>query len=192
MAAATLAGRENDRMIGLLIASALLAAPGPGVGVACGLRRLEACESTNQLVWGPGFERALRRFLGRDADDRVSYLYSRGRLIGQVREVLGGPPDAPRSLPGGSRLFTACRAHSCEEKGAVAFAADGHIVAIGVLNYHCGKCARAWLDLFVRGRGTATETARTAIVRWAAAAAGDRADILRRSPEKAVILHRLD
>ena len=88
----------------------------------------------------------------------------------QIEDVLGGPPDEPRRLADGGLLFTACRPHSCTEKGAVAFDAHGRIVVASIVSYRCGAgshCASSpSLDHYVRDPA-ASAVARAAIHAWA-------------------------
>jgi hypothetical protein len=184
-------------MIVSLIVSGVLAAsarPIAPVKVACDVAHLTACSNTNVLLGSSGVSRAMHQFLGRHANDRVSYLYANGRLIAQIGDVLGGPPDDRRDLPEGGHLFTACRPHSCMEKGAVAFDTQGRITAVGVLNFHCGRLPKgcsdgATLDLFVRGSDKPAEASRAAIVRWATAA--DDTPAANYHPFQGVVSHRL-
>lgn len=71
-------------------------------------------------------------------------------------EVLGGPPDDPQRI-GARYRFTACRHHSCDEKGAAVLEPDGRVVATAILHTRClepkppGGCSdHAVLTLFVR------------------------------------------
>lgn len=187
-------------MIISLLASGLLAAsvgPVAPAKIACDVEHLTACRDTNVLLGSPGVTRAIIRFLGRHANDRVSYLYANGRLIAQIWDVLGGPPDDRRDLPDGRHLFTACRPHSCTEKGAVAFDAQGRITAVGVVNFHCGRLPKdcsdgAMLDLFVRDDGEPTEISRSAIIKWATAAATTDAPAVNHHPFRGVVVHPLN
>ncbi len=182
-----------------LLASGLLAASVGSVApakIACDIKHLTSCRDTNVLIWSPSVTRAMIRFLGRYANNRVSYLYANGRLIAQVRDVLGGPPDDRRELPDGGHLFTACRPHSCTEKGAVAFDAQARITAVGVVNFHCGRLPKhcsegAMLDLFVRDDGEPTKVSRTAIIEWATAAATADAAAVNHQPFRGVVVHPL-
>lgn len=134
----------------LLAVTPALAAPNP-----CTLRALQACANTNQLVDDPQFEAALTRFLG---EVRGDYFQPNAPLADQVREALHGPPDDRKGLATGDWLFTACRARSCPEKGAVVVTQTGRILAAGLLNFHCRatpqgqtQCDKARrLDIFVR------------------------------------------
>lgn len=123
-------------MLALTFALALLVLP--PVDENCSLTRLEACRDTNELVWDPAFERAVETFLGRD---KVRYLYE-GRLSDQQLAVLGGPPDEPTRI-GDLYRFTACRAHSCPEKGVAVLRPDGGIVALGILHSDCAELRHA-------------------------------------------------
>jgi hypothetical protein len=140
-------------MAAVLLALAL-AVTTPATGdVHCDLRRLSACRDTNELIWDKTFEGEVQRFLGRR---RASYLGRPGGLADQMIEVLGGPPDDPTKI--GSRFrFTACRAHSCDEKGAAVLEPDGRLVALAILHSACGAphaandCfAHETLDIFAR------------------------------------------
>lgn len=148
-----------------------LAALQPGAGpspAGCSLSRPAMCRDTNQLVWSPGFEPALRRFAG---TVRGSYISPGATLADQLRLALGGPPEEPRRLADGSRLFAACRAHSCMEKGAIVVDARGEIVAAGLLNFRCGRrnrCGDGWvLDIFVPQQAARSSAPADAIRAWA-------------------------
>lgn len=153
----------------------LLAALWTAVPVAglppCSVAQLSGCTDTNRLVWAKDFRPALAHFLGRYARVRVDYIYA-GRLLPQIEDVLGGPPDAPRALPDGGMMFTACRPHSCTEKGAVAFDASGRMIVASIVSYRCpggGKtCGGPTLDHYVRD-AAGSAVARAAIHEWAIA-----------------------
>lgn len=149
-----------------LAAHAAAAQPPSG---ACSLSQPSRCGSTNELVWSRGFEPALRSFAGAA---RGNYLAANTSLAEQLHLALGGPPDEPRRLADGNWLFTACRAHSCMEKGAIVVDARGAIVAAGLLNFRCGTgrnpCSDNWaLDIFVRSETVAAGEAGHAIRAWA-------------------------
>lgn len=159
----------------------------------CSMQHLASCSTTNALIRQKGFDTTLDAFLGRAAKNRVGYLY-RGTLGAQVDEVLGGPPDDRRDLPDGGHLFTACRPHSCTEKGAVAFDADGKVVAVAVLSFHCGMAAKRcsddpFLDIYKRG-DRRSSIARQAIRDWALTALREDA-AARHGSIGRPILHRL-
>lgn len=109
-----------------------------GAAARCSLSHLEFCTDTNELVWSQAFESAVRRFLG---DRRANYLYGRGRVSDQAIDVLGGPPDRPTKI-GRFWRFTACRAHSCSEKGAAVIAPNGEIEALAILHSDCAEVTR--------------------------------------------------
>ena len=125
-------------MLVVAIMSMFLAADTPG-RASCRLAAAQLCEDTNQLVWAPDYGRALKAFVG---TGKASWLYNNGSRVDQVREVLGGPPDDAKLLPDGSILFGACRAHSCDEKGAV-IVKSGNILGVAVLNFHCSRTCLA-------------------------------------------------
>jgi hypothetical protein len=141
-------------MLGALAALLLAAAPAPPPS-ACGLTHPAGCSDTNRLVGDPDFVAAVKRFFD---GARGDHLYPGGALADQAMEALGGPPDPPKRLATGSWLFTACRAHSCPEKGAAVLTPQGRILAIGLLNFRCHKAAAggsdcdkaSHLDVYVR------------------------------------------
>ena len=103
---------------------------------ACSPLRPAACADTNQLIMKPGFQRALRLYVG---PGRASWLYPNGEVADQVVEVLHGPPDAPVMLGPDLVRMAACRGHSCPEKGAAFLTLAGRILAVAVLDFHCAK-----------------------------------------------------
>ncbi len=173
------------------ILAALWAATPVAPPPACSVARLSGCTDTNRLIWAADFRPALEHFLGRYARARVDYLYV-GGLLTQIEDVLGGPPDPPRALPDGGILFTACRSHSCPEKGAVAFDADGRMIVASILSYHCpggGKdCAGPTLDHYVRD-APSTVIARAAIHDWAMAQTQADDRVLHSGPLGSPIVH---
>jgi len=135
----TMSGRVW-KILGLFLALSI--APQPSVAqapaTACGLSNLAACRTTNALIWDTGFRQALAQFLG---ERQAAYLWEGGSVLGQARAVLGGPPDAP-TLVGDLYRFTACRLHSCTEKGAVVLTSSGEIRAVAVLHSACAMAPR--------------------------------------------------
>ena len=107
----------------------------------CLATRPARCGNTNALLWSDGFKDKVARYLG---DRRRTYLAhpdgregpdATGMTVAEAMlEVLGGPPDDMQRL-GPYYLFTACRAHSCSEKGLALLGGDGQIVALGILHY---------------------------------------------------------
>lgn len=129
-------------MLGLLMmlsAAAAPAAPAAGPAATCcdllrpARPRLAACRDTNQLITAPAFTAAVRRFIGKR---KASYLHANGDVTDQQIEVLHGPPDEPTRI-GALYRFTACRAHSCPEKGAAVLDPAGKIVALAILYSPC-------------------------------------------------------
>ena len=118
----------------------------------CNLGDLDACHTTNQLVWAQGFTDKVEKFLGTEPGN---FLYSKPNVLASndAMEVLGGPPDRPVSVADGMTLFSACRSHSCSEKGAIFFDVPGNVVAIGVAHFACmsGRCDDDYtLTIFIR------------------------------------------
>ena len=141
-------------MLALVLAPAL-AAPAS----ACTPHRPAACVDTNALIIQAGFARALRAYAG---PGRASWLYPDGRVADQVIDVLHGPPDAPVVLGPDLVRLSACRAHSCTEKGAAFLTTAGRIQAVAVLDFHCTKrCEDAYtLEVITRDPARFTPLAR--------------------------------
>lgn len=115
----------------------------------CNLAHIHHCSNTNQLVWAEDFEPAVEAFLG---VQQAAFLYETAPLAAQMIDVLGGPPEDVTSLPDDDLLFAACRAHSCQEKGAVAISPHGRIRAMAILSYHIGttdQVDQRFLDIYV-------------------------------------------
>ena len=120
----------------------------------CSLEMLSGCTNTNELIWNKAFETSLRKFFG---NRRADYLYYEGHplVADQAIEVLGGPPDVPQRI-GDLWRFTACRAHSCPEKGAAVLTSDAKLIAVAILHSLCGEpyhnddCSSHWiLSVFI-------------------------------------------
>ncbi len=120
-------------MLAVVLMLSAAAAPAAGSAAKCAPTRLAACRDTNQLVMAPAFTAAVRRFIG---TRRAAYLYANGDVADQQIEVLHGPPDEPTRI-GELYRFTACRAHSCPEKGAAVLDPAGTIVALAILYSPC-------------------------------------------------------
>ena len=114
----------------------------------CSIHRLDQCENANALIWDKSFDRALAAFLGKH---KTEFLYDGGRLTDEAEAVLGGPPDSRIDLDQ-RYLFTACRAHSCHEKGAAVVRKDGQIDAIAIVWYPCAGPHRTGRDCPYRAR----------------------------------------
>ena len=120
-------------MLGALLMLSAAALPAAAPVPRCAPARHAACRDTNQLVHAPAFTAAVRRFIGKRT---ASYLYKDGDVAAQQLDVLGGPPEAPTRI-GELYRFTACRAHSCPEKGAAVLDPAGRIVALAILYSPC-------------------------------------------------------
>ena len=149
-----------------MIVLALLLAAGTAAP-SCSIAQPTPCRTTNELMWAKGTEPALQTFFGKARGD---YLMPDTLVWKQAREALGGPPDAPLRLKDGNLLFTACRAHSCPEKGALVVTPAGQIRAAALLHYFCtpaGCAGNARLALFYRDPKEADGLAARAIIGWA-------------------------
>lgn len=135
--------------------------------VRCSLQRLTACATTNDLVWSPGFDRAVEGFA---AGLKAGYFGGQQRPLGEEALVgLGGPPQPRVALPGGRLLFSACPAHNCGGNGAALILdAQGHIEALGFSSFHCSPpcdIEHRYLDFYVR-RDLAGQPLIEALTAW--------------------------
>ncbi|MFZ4690161.1 MAG: hypothetical protein ACOYLS_13045 [Polymorphobacter sp.] len=146
----------------MMLVALLLAAAMP-----CSMAAPAQCSTTSELMWAPGTETALKGFFGTARGD---YLMPNALVWKQAREALGGPPEEPLRLKDVSLLFSACRAHSCPEKGAMVVTPAGKIRAAALLHYRCTRagCANnARLALFYRQPAEADGLAMRALIGWA-------------------------
>lgn len=136
------------KFTGLVVAGAFALSCGQVLSAArCSPLALEQCRDTNALIWSPEFKTELRHFFGLR---RANFLYGGNPLLSdQAIAVLGGPPDEPQHI-GELWRFTACRAHSCDEKGAAVLRPDGELVAVAILHMSCGETAPELECGFVR------------------------------------------
>jgi hypothetical protein len=154
-------GRVRMRFAIFVVAGALLL-PCTVISATggCSPETLDQCRDANRLIWSKTFAGRLRHFLGRR---RANYLSEGKHLVSdQVIAVLGGVPDAPQRI-GDLWRFTACRAHSCSEKGAAVLKPDGEFVAVAILHSPCGEpdrridCASHWtLSIFCHPSDTSS------------------------------------
>ena len=106
----------------------------------CRLAALAECSHTNQLVYQDDFQAAVARFLGNRRRAYVDHpdgpdgsQANAPPVSGQMIEVLGGPPEDRQRL-GPYLFFSACRGHSCPEKGFAVLTPAGGIVALGIFH----------------------------------------------------------
>jgi hypothetical protein len=94
--------------------------------------------SAQGQVWDRDFDRmdrALKKFAG---SARGPYMQVYPPLVSDaIAEGLSGPSDPVVALPGGLRLISGCRAHSCDEKSAVILSSGDKIEAAAVISPHC-------------------------------------------------------
>ena len=131
----------------------------------CSIDNLADCENTNRLIWDPAFREARHAFIG---DRPAGWLYKDGTMLDQVSAVLGGPPDEPVNFSDGLVRFSACRGHSCDEKGAVVLTTEGEIVAVGVLHYDISRTrsGHPMLTILTRQRDDRFQLAADHLVAW--------------------------
>lgn len=108
----------------------------------CNLRRLEACQDTNQIFWGyrgpgmshsyakPELPSAIKKFLRGAPPIHVSrYSFSASTI---AEESLVGPGDRYR-FPTREWFFTGFTPHDAPDQAAIIFDATGHILLIATL-----------------------------------------------------------
>ena len=91
-------------------------------------------KSTNDLVWNSQYQKAVQKFFG---NQKNSYLGTRKawKISDSMRSVLGGPPDTVIQLDNGYIVASACRAHSCDEKGMLIYDPATNSIAFAMLHY---------------------------------------------------------
>jgi hypothetical protein len=112
----------------------------------CNLHKLDACEDSNQLFFGPLMQKpakgkpetlaALRRFL-RGA--RKTYMVFAGRtdsfdVAESAIAQFTGPDGPPEHLPTGEWLFRGFEPHASPFSAYVMFDASGHILLVGMID----------------------------------------------------------
>lgn len=147
--------------------------------VKCSLRAPEKCSTTNQLFWASGTRDAIKTFLGSE-EGHLLYRNPDGKAWQDAFEVLSGPSDERQRLANGWVLFGACRAHSCDEKGAILLDTAKRILAIGIISYRCDEprpdtqkpCYEdAWLTIYM-ARTASEQTIQSTMGDWAKAELG--------------------
>lgn len=137
------------------LAALVIASPADADLRTCTVRHPDNCDTANDLVWDRGFSPAVAKFLG---NQKTEFLYDGGMLLDEMIQVLGGLPADDRLEFDGRFLFTACREHSCDEKGAAVLRKDGQIDALAIVWYPCTRrygdadgCAnQARMTIFMR------------------------------------------
>ncbi|WP_149999633.1 hypothetical protein [Iodidimonas gelatinilytica] len=150
----------------LLLAACILSfIPATGRAGDCTIHTLSECRNTNRLMWDPAFREAREAFIG---DRPAGWLYENGTMLGQVNTVLGGPPDEPVYFSDNLVRFSACRPHSCDEKGAVVLTTDGEIVAVGVLHFDNSRTrsGHPMLTILTRKRDDRFQEAADHLIAW--------------------------
>jgi hypothetical protein len=127
-------------LISIAFALALAAAPAPGPAAgACALLQPAACADAGQLARDPGFQAALRQFVGKRV---TAYLSTGGTAYAETLTALSGPADPARRLRN-LYLFTACANASCDDQGAAVLQPDGELAAVAIVHGDCGERRRA-------------------------------------------------
>lgn len=141
---------------------------------ACGLATPQHCSSTNVLINKAEVRSELDRLAaGRSA----ALLHGREAPVAeQLLEVLGGPPEEPVKA-GPYLLFAACRAHSCDEKGAMLVGERGDIAGAAILYFGCSAdgaplCDTADRLLAIFVAGPIPSPAHRELLQWGASLAG--------------------
>jgi hypothetical protein len=123
----------------LLTALAIIAAQPPAVAQStCTPLNPAACQPANKALADIDIGRNILAFLGKEPGLLASYPNAKApmntwKAREDAFEILGGPADAPVTLDKGLMMLTACRAHSCGEKGAMVLKPNGDVAAIALL-----------------------------------------------------------
>ena len=111
----------------------------PSAGIdknTCSKDNILACKLTRNALWEGSVASELRRLIG---ERQAGWLYD-GGMADQVIDVLNGPdPDPPVRFGDNLIRYSACRWHSCEEKGAVVLTTEGEIVSAGVIHFDVSR-----------------------------------------------------
>jgi hypothetical protein len=154
-------------MIAAIVAISLFGAPKP---LPCPSRAFVQCVDTRALTANPGFQTALRDFLGA-SHERL--LHGDRPLYDQVLELMARPEGraAPR-VGEDMRLYAGCRRMACPEKAAVIVGQVG-ILAVGLIDYTHGEPA---LEVIVRRADSSEHASERALRAWAETAVAAQAD----------------
>jgi hypothetical protein len=140
-------------LLSIAFALALAAAPAPAAG-DCALLNLAACPDASALARDPGFQAALKQFVGQRP---TGYLTPNGQAYGEALTVLSGPAEPVRRLRG-LYLFTACADNACDDQGAVVMEPEGQLAAVAILHsdcqglHHVGDCLTRQVLSIMRGQ----------------------------------------
>lgn len=116
-----------------LLAFSILALP--AFGASYDLHRFVkfANRSTNELVLDKEFKEIARNFFGKEKDH---YLSAKSSLTSDtVIEVLHGRPQKVTLKDNHYLIASACRAHSCREKGIAIMDIDSGQIGYGIVHY---------------------------------------------------------
>lgn len=154
-------------MLAAILAFGLFGAPKP---LPCPSGDFVQCADTRALTANPGFQAALRDFLGA-SHERL--LHGDRLLYDQVLELMarqegGAAPHVGEDM----RLYAGCRRMACPEKAAVIVGQSG-ILAVGLIDYTTGDPA---LEVIVRRADNSARGPQQALRAWAQNAVAEQAD----------------
>lgn len=133
---------------------------------SCSEDNILGCRLTRDILSKASVREKLHRYTG---DKPAGWLYKDGTMAGQAIEVLNGPdPDPPVRFGDNLVRFSACRWHSCDEKGAIVLTANGEIVAVGVLHFDVSRhyTRHPMLTILTRDKGDRFREAADHLVAW--------------------------
>jgi hypothetical protein len=106
----------------------------------CSVQRPAGCGGTYELAASPGFESAVRRFVG---SGRATWYETNADRAGQLLEVLRGPSVGPVAVGTGLLRFDACYPHVCNIRAALFVSRGGGIRGAALLYPDCsgGRCS---------------------------------------------------
>ena len=118
-------------MIPLLALALAAVAPPP-----CAVRTPGGCGGMYELVTAPGFQEALRRFVG---NGRADWYEPNADRTQQLFNILSGPSAEAIPVGGDLLRFDACFPHACNIRGALFITRAGEIRGAAMLFPDCGR-----------------------------------------------------
>jgi hypothetical protein len=102
----------------------------------CSIQRPAECAGTDELAASPGFERAVRRFVG---VGRASWYAANAGRARQLLDVVRGPSVGPVAVGTDLLRFDACYPHICTIRAALFVARGGGIRGAALIYPDCPR-----------------------------------------------------
>lgn len=101
----------------------------------CSVQHPASCGGTYALVEAPGFQDALRRFVG---NGRAIWYEANADRTQQLFNVLSGPSTAPVAIGADLLRFDACHPHVCNLRAALFMTRAGEMRGAALIYPDCG------------------------------------------------------